>query len=102
MFVIINELPAAPEAGTTFEDRFSASMRDTLPDVPGLHRAALLRPDQEDRHYVAIMEFDDRAAYDAYLASAHFGSSHGNTDRAKHAGRDLTTYHTTTVITPAA
>jgi heme oxygenase (mycobilin-producing) len=92
MFVVINELFVSPENRATFERNFPASMRGTLPGVPGLSAARLLRPDQPDRGYLSILEFVDDTAYAAYQASAAFGAAHTWPDHAPIDGSRLTTY----------
>lgn len=57
MYTVMNRIPV-PEAGAAaFEERFAASMRETLPAVPGLVGSRLPRPQQEGGAYVAVMEF---------------------------------------------
>lgn len=45
MLVITNRLPVSPEHAEEFETVFTASMRDTLGGVPGLHCSTLQRPE---------------------------------------------------------
>ena len=57
-------------------------MRGTLPGVPGLSSARLLRPEQADRGYLSVLEFVDDAAYTAYQASDAFRAAHTWPDHA--------------------
>jgi heme-degrading monooxygenase HmoA len=93
MFVVINDLFVSPENRGTFERNFSASMRDTLPDVPGLSSTRLLRPEEADRGYLSVLDFVDDAAYTAYLSSDAFRAAHTWPDHAPIDGSRLTTYH---------
>ena len=92
MFVVINELFVSPENRATFERNFPASMRGTLPGVPGLSSARLLRPQESDRGYLSVLEFVDDAAYAAYRASDAFRAAHDWPDHAPIDGARLTTY----------
>lgn len=78
MFATISEFTVAPDDRDAFETSFAASMQNTLVGVPGLRRSLLLRPGTHstDRGYLAIMEFADETAYDTYVASEAFHSSH--------------------------
>jgi heme oxygenase (mycobilin-producing) len=102
MFVVINELFVTPDNRPAFERNFPASMRGTLPGVPGLRGARLLRPGQHDRGYLSILEFADDDAYAAYLTSDAFHAAHTWPDHAPIDGNRLTTYHVCTEIAPAA
>jgi heme oxygenase (mycobilin-producing) len=92
MFVVINELFVSPENRETFERNFSAGMRGTLPGVPDLSSARLLRPEEADRGYLLVLEFADRAAFTAYLASDAFHAAHTWPDHAPIESSRLTTY----------
>ena len=92
MFVVINELFVTPDNQAEFERNFPASMRGTLPGVPGLRDARLLRPNEPDRGYLSVLEFTDGAAYEAYRASDAFGAAHGWPDHAPINSNRLTTY----------
>jgi heme oxygenase (mycobilin-producing) len=92
MFVVINELFVSPENRRAFERNFPASMRGTLPGVPGLSSARLLRPEEDDRGYLSVLEFADDAAYTAYQASDAFRAAHAWPDHAPIDGSRLTTY----------
>jgi heme oxygenase (mycobilin-producing) len=93
MFVVINELFVSPGNRGTFERNFPASMRGTLPGVPGLSSARLLRPEEADRGYLSVLGFVDDAAYSAYRASDAFRAAHTWPDHAPIDGSRLTTYH---------
>jgi heme-degrading monooxygenase HmoA len=69
-------------------------MHATRPGVPGLHRAQLLRPNQDDRSYLAVLEFADEAAYTAYTASGAFHAAHQDPSQSLAEDHRLTTYHT--------
>ena len=102
MFVVINELFVSPENRETFERNFSAGMRGTLPGVPGLSSARLLRPEEADRGYLSALEFVDEAAYTAYLASDAFRAAHTWPDHAPIDSSRLTTYQVRTEISGLA
>lgn len=98
MFAVITEFSVAPESRDAFEDNFTASMQATLSDVPGLQRAQLLRPDTADRGYLAVMEFDDEAAYTAYTSSDAFHTAHGAQRQTHATDPRVNTYQTVTQI----
>lgn len=98
MFVVINELFVPEEGREGFERNFSASMRGTLPDVPGLHAGRLLRPEQPDRGYLAILEFADETAFIAYRGSDAFRRAHSWPDPAPVASSRLAAYSVLTEI----
>ena len=56
---------------------FAASMRETLPGVPGLVGARLLRPQYEGGAYMAIMDFTGEEAFTDWTRSAAFRAAHG-------------------------
>jgi heme-degrading monooxygenase HmoA len=92
MFVVINELFVTRDNQDEFERNFPASMRGTLPGVPGLRGARLLRPNEPDRGYMSVLEFTDGAAYQAYRASDAFRAAHAWPDHAPIGSNRLTTY----------
>ncbi|WP_156960364.1 antibiotic biosynthesis monooxygenase family protein [Amycolatopsis taiwanensis] len=47
MYTVMNRISVPLADGPAFEERFAASMRETLPGVAGLVGARLLRPAQE-------------------------------------------------------
>ena len=98
MFVVVNELFVTPVNRATFERNFPASMRATLPGVPGLCAARLLNPSEPGRGYLSILEFADDAAYTAYRASSSFRAAHNWPDHAPIDNNRLTTYHVHTEI----
>jgi heme oxygenase (mycobilin-producing) len=100
MFVVINELFVTPENRPAFEKNFPASMRGTLPGVPGLREARLLRPSEPDRGYLSVLEFADDASYAAYLTSDAFHAAHNWPDHAPIDRNRLTAYHVCTEISP--
>jgi heme-degrading monooxygenase HmoA len=101
MFTMVNELFVTPEDRPEFERNFPASMRGTLPGVPGLRGARLLHPSQRDRGYLSILEFSDEDAYNAYLASDAFQAAHAWPDHAPISSNRLTTCYTSTEIPSA-
>jgi heme-degrading monooxygenase HmoA len=101
MFTVVNELFVTPENRPEFEQNFPASMRGTLPGVPGLCGARLLHPSQQDRGYLSILEFSDEDAYNTYLASDAFRAAHTWPDHAPINSNRLTTYRICTEISPA-
>jgi heme-degrading monooxygenase HmoA len=102
MFVVVNELFVTPGNRATFERNFPASMRGTLPSVPGLRGARLLRPSQPGGGYLSMLEFTDEAAYAAYRASGAFHAAHTWPDHAPIDSNRLTTYHVHTEVAPAS
>ena len=80
MFIITNRLVVSEENAAEFERVFTASMRDTLGGVPGLHRSTLLRPEAPGLPYVSTMEFDTRDSFLAWMRSDSFRASHSNTE----------------------
>ncbi|MFF5403205.1 antibiotic biosynthesis monooxygenase family protein [Streptomyces misionensis] len=77
MYTVINRIPAPAAAAAAFEERFAANMRETLPGVPGLIGARLLRPRQEGGAYAAVMEFTSADAFAAWMRSDAFRAAHG-------------------------
>jgi heme-degrading monooxygenase HmoA len=102
MLVVVNELFVTPADRPAFERNFPASMRGTLPGVPGLRGARLLRPSEPGRGYLSILEFADDDAYAAYLASDAFHAAHSWPGHAPIGSNRLTTYHVCTEIAPAS
>jgi heme-degrading monooxygenase HmoA len=102
MFVVVNELFVSPANRAAFERNFPVSMHATLPGVPGLRDARLLRPSQPDGGYLSILEFTDEAAYAAYRTSSAFHAAHTWPDHAPIDSNRLITYHVHTEVTPAA
>lgn len=98
MFVVVNELTIAPENRARFERNFGASMHGTLLEVAGLRRARLLRPNEEDRGYLSVLEFDDEATHAAYRSSEAFRAAHNWPDHAPINANRLTTYQAATEI----
>jgi heme-degrading monooxygenase HmoA len=101
MFVVVNELFVTPGNREMFERTFPASMRGTLPGVPGLQAARLLRPAQPDRGYLSVLEFGNEDAYAAYRASEAFQAAHDWPDHAPIDGSRLTTYNVCAEISRA-
>ncbi|MEU9394749.1 antibiotic biosynthesis monooxygenase family protein [Streptomyces sp. NPDC048324] len=77
MYTVMNRIPVPAAGATAFEERFAASMRETLPGVIGLVGARLLRPQGEDGTYVAVMDFTTRDAFLAWMRSPAFHAAHG-------------------------
>lgn len=81
-YTVINELFVEPDDVEVFEKNFAASMTGTLKDVEGLLGARLLAPKSDDRGYLSILEFNDRSAYEGYIASRAFAAAHTWPDHA--------------------
>ncbi|MFR0358192.1 antibiotic biosynthesis monooxygenase family protein [Streptomyces sediminimaris] len=67
------QVPAAAEG---FEEQFAESMRRHLDGTDGLVGARLLRPQQADGAYVAVMDFVSRDAFTAWMRSPSFRAAH--------------------------
>jgi heme-degrading monooxygenase HmoA len=78
MFVVMNRLET--ETPERFETVFSRSMRSTLDGVPGLVRASLLRLSKEEGNFVSVLEFEDEAAFKAWMRSDSFLKAHRGVD----------------------
>lgn len=76
MYTVMNRIPVPAAGAAAFEERFAGSMRGTLPGVPGLVGARLLRPRQEGGVYVAVMDFTDEEAFTAWMRSDAFRAAH--------------------------
>lgn len=92
----MNRIPVPAAGAAAFEERFAASMRETLPGVVGLVGARLLRPEREDGAYVAVMDFTSRDAFEAWTRSPAFRAAHGPSTRGM-AGR-TETYRTVAAV----
>lgn len=92
----MNRIPVPAAGAAAFEERFAASMRETLPGVVGLVGARLLRPEREDGAYVAVMDFTSRDAFEAWTRSPAFRAAHGPSTRGT-AGR-TETYRTVAAV----
>jgi heme-degrading monooxygenase HmoA len=99
-FVVSNELFVEPANAETFERNFAASMRGTLPQVPGLVGARLLTPGETGRGYLSVLEFVDRDAYLRYRESRWFAAAHRWPDHAPIDRNRLTTYDTILSLEP--
>lgn len=77
MYTVINRIPVPASGQAAFEERFTASMRATLPGVDGLTGARLLRPARDGGAYLAVMEFTSREAFAAWMRSPAFRAAHG-------------------------
>jgi len=95
-YTSVTEFTVAESDREAFERGFAASMKATLVGVPGLRRAELLRPSAHDadRGYLAVMEFEDEAAYNTYLASASFHDAHKNPRESVAGGRTSANFET--------
>ena len=76
MYVVVNCITVAQGKVQEFEDAFAASMRDHLPEVPGLQRSTLLKPKTSDDPYMSTMEFTDADSFHAWVKSDSFKASH--------------------------
>jgi heme-degrading monooxygenase HmoA len=77
MYTVTNRIPVPAAGAAAFEERFAASMRETLSGVPGLIGARLLRPQQEGGAYAAVMDFTSADAFTAWRRSDAFLAAHG-------------------------
>lgn len=93
-FTVCNELFVDKPDNEEFERTFSASMRGTLSEVPGLVSARLLAPKEPERGYLSVLEFVDQEAYSRYLKSEWFAAAHRWPDHAPIDHNRLTTYET--------
>lgn len=96
MFTAVTELTVPPDNRPEFEQAFTASMNTTLTGVSGLKRSYLLRPNEDGRSYLAVLEFDDKDAYQKYLASDAFRSAHHGQRRSFADSHRLSTYNEVT------
>ncbi len=78
MFVVMNRVPVAPGWEEAFEERFR-QRAGRIESRPGFLRLQILRPASEGAPYVVLSCWEDRAAFEAWVASEDF--------RAAHAGR---------------
>jgi heme-degrading monooxygenase HmoA len=76
MHIVVNRITAAEGQAEAFEAGFAQSMRDTLPGVPGLVRASLLKPKDPADPYVSTMEFTDQESFLAWVKSEAFRAAH--------------------------
>lgn len=77
MYTVMNRIPVPAAGAAAFEERFAVGMRGTLPGVPGLVGARLLRPQQEGGIYVAVMDFTSADTFAAWMQSDSFRAAHG-------------------------
>ncbi|MDC2960351.1 antibiotic biosynthesis monooxygenase [Streptomyces gilvifuscus] len=92
MYTVMNRIPVPAAGAAAFEERFARSMRETLPGVPGLVAARLLRPQHEGGAYAAVMDFTSRDAFMAWMDSPAFRAAHGPTTGGMQS--DVETYET--------
>ncbi|MGW4107075.1 antibiotic biosynthesis monooxygenase family protein [Streptomyces okerensis] len=78
MTTAVTEFTVAAPAQGAFEDNFTAGMRTTLNDVPGLRNARLLRPRKGSHGYLAVLDFEDDAAFTAYTSAEAFRAAHAD------------------------
>jgi heme-degrading monooxygenase HmoA len=97
-FIVCNELYVNEDDVESFERNFGASMRGTLPEVAGLIGARLLRPKEEGRGYLSVLEFIDEGAYDTYLSSDAFVAAHRWPEHAPFDHNHLSSYDTLLTI----
>ncbi len=102
MFVVANELVVDEHYQAQFQLTFPQSMYATLPGVPGLLRASLLTPTDPGRGHVATLEFENEAAYRAYLTSEAFRAAHPWPGRVPLVNNTLRTYTVHTDMTSQA
>ncbi len=76
MFVATNRLFVEPEHHEEFEKLFRGNMNEFLPEVEGLRRSTLLRPETEGQPYVSINEFDTEENFRAWVESSSFRRAH--------------------------
>ncbi|TQJ92155.1 antibiotic biosynthesis monooxygenase [Streptomyces sp. SLBN-31] len=92
MYTVMNRIPVPAAGAVAFEERFAASMRETLPGVPGLVTARLLRPQHAGGAYAAVMDFTSRDAFMAWMGSPAFRAAHGPSTGGT--GGDVETFET--------
>ena len=102
MYIVMNRLEVPAEQAGTFESHFSGNMTSTLGDVPGLHRAALLRPHRDEDPYVAVMEFTDETAFRNWVTSDAFRAAHGHGPREGGEPPSVASYEVVTEVTNPA
>jgi heme-degrading monooxygenase HmoA len=76
MYVVVNRITVAEGKAEEFENAFAASMRDHLPDVPGLVRSTLLKPRNAGDPYMSTMEFHDASSFQDWVKSESFRAAH--------------------------
>jgi len=76
MYVVVNRISVAEGKAEEFENGFAASMRDHLPEVPGLMRSTLMKPKSAEDPYMSTMEFTDAESFHAWVKSDSFKASH--------------------------
>jgi heme oxygenase (mycobilin-producing) len=77
VYVVINRIQVEAERAEVFEQHFGANMDRTLGEVPGLVRAALLRPNRDGDPYLATMDFETEDDFTAWRNSDAFRAAHG-------------------------
>lgn len=98
MFTVMNRIPVPAAGAAAFEERFAASMRETLPGVPGLVGARLLRPQQEGGTYVAVMDFASADAFAAWMRSDAFRAAHDHGPSIDGTGGGVETFETVVAV----
>jgi len=101
VFIVTNRITVTPENAAAFEETFSASMRDNLGGVPGLHRATLQRPEADGLPYVSTMEFDSKEAFLGWMRSDSFRNSHSNREANSLAAASAIEQHTVIEVVTA-
>ncbi|WP_324788472.1 antibiotic biosynthesis monooxygenase family protein [Streptomyces sp. H51] len=96
MYTVMNRIPVPGPAAAAFEERFAASMRETLSGVDGLLSARLLRPGQEGGTYVAVMDFTTKDAFTAWMRSDAFRAAHGPSTQGM--SSEVETFETVTAV----
>lgn len=77
MFIAMNRLQCAAEYGEHLERAFKHA--GNMDGVPGCTRFQFMKQAKDDGTvlYVALTEWESRAAYEAWLKSDSFGRAHG-------------------------
>jgi quinol monooxygenase YgiN len=81
-FVIMVDFTVKPGSMAAFRALVDANARTTCRDEAGCRRFDVLAPAGEDARVVLYEIYDDRAAFAAHLASAHYAAF--NRDSAGH------------------
>ena len=68
MLIVANRVPVASGWEETFEERFR-KRAGQIDKHPGFVSMQILKPETEDTPYVVLTTWQDKAAFDAYVAS---------------------------------
>jgi heme-degrading monooxygenase HmoA len=79
MYVVTNKLTVPPENAARLEEGF-AHANERMRDVPGCLHFTLLREEGVDGSpiYIAMTNWEDEAAFQAWITSDNFRRSHAN------------------------